>query len=103
MLVLSVLSNLPKGQVELKFGQGKQKTHLPTGQVHFKFFSLALIISMNKEQSLKCSCLKQQSRFSVCTIENREVFFKGSCFEKEWIPVFPFIVQYLNFSQAILT
>ena len=34
MLVLSVLSNLPKGQVELKVGQGKQKTHLPIGQVH---------------------------------------------------------------------
>ena len=24
---------MPKGQVELKVGQGKQKTHLPTGQV----------------------------------------------------------------------
>ena len=35
---ISVLSNLPKGQVELKLGQGKQKTLLPTGQVHLKFF-----------------------------------------------------------------
>ena len=42
-LVLSVLSNLPKGQVELKVGQGKQKIHLPTRQVHlFFFFFLAL-------------------------------------------------------------
>ena len=32
MLVLSVLSNLPKGQLELRVGQAKQKTHLPTGQ-----------------------------------------------------------------------
>ena len=40
MLVLSVLSNLPKGQVELKVGQGKQKTHLLTGQVDLDFFFL---------------------------------------------------------------
>ena len=40
MLVLSVLSNLPKGQVELKVGQGKQKTHLPTGQVDLDSFFL---------------------------------------------------------------
>ena len=39
MLVLSVLSNLPKGQVELKVRQGKQKTRLPTGQVHLNLLS----------------------------------------------------------------
>ena len=38
MLVLPILSNLRKGQVELKVGQGKQKTHLPTGQVHLNYF-----------------------------------------------------------------
>ena len=43
MLVLSVLSNLPKGQVELRVGQVKQKTHLPTGQaiIHACSFQLA--------------------------------------------------------------
>ena len=40
MLVLSVLSNFPKGQVELKVGQGKQKTHFPTGQVDLNLFFL---------------------------------------------------------------
>ena len=39
MLALSVLSNLPKGQVELKVGHGKEKTHLPTGQVDLNFSS----------------------------------------------------------------
>ena len=34
-LVLSVLSNLPKGQ---RVGQGKQKTHLTTKQVDLNFF-----------------------------------------------------------------
>ena len=38
MLVLSVLSNLPKRQVELKVEQGKHKTHLPTGQVDLNVF-----------------------------------------------------------------
>ena len=33
MLVLSVLSNLPKGQVELRVGQGRPKIHLPTAEV----------------------------------------------------------------------
>ena len=40
MLVLSVLSNLPKGQAELKVGQGKQKTNFPTGQVDLNLFFL---------------------------------------------------------------
>ena len=38
--ILSVLSSLPKGQVELKVGQGKQKTLLPTGQQHLNLFLL---------------------------------------------------------------
>ena len=41
-LVLSVISNLPKGQVELRVGQGKEKTHLSTGQVHLNLFLLPL-------------------------------------------------------------
>ena len=32
--ILSVLSSSPNGQVELKVGQGKEETLLPTGQVH---------------------------------------------------------------------
>ena len=41
--ILSVLSNLPKGQEELKVGQGKEKTLVPTGQMHLEqSFSLAL-------------------------------------------------------------
>ena len=36
---LLVLYNLPKGQVELRVGQGKKKTHLPIGQVHLNLFS----------------------------------------------------------------
>ena len=39
MLVLSDLPNLPKGQVELRVGQEKQKKHLSTGQVHLNIFS----------------------------------------------------------------
>ena len=40
MVALSVLSNFPKEQLELRVGQGKQKTHLPTGQVHLNFLFL---------------------------------------------------------------
>ena len=58
LLVLSVLSNLPKGQVELRVGQEKQKTHLPsTGQVDLNFFFLALAALPFPDSLRKHSCL----------------------------------------------
>ena len=38
--ILSVLSSLSKGQVELQVGQRKEKTLLPTGQVHLNLLLL---------------------------------------------------------------
>ena len=42
--ILSVLSSLPKGQAELKVGQGKEKTLLPTGRVHLNLFLLTYVL-----------------------------------------------------------
>ena len=79
-LVLSVLSNLPKGQVELRMGQGRQKTHLPTGQAikhacSFSSFQLAQMTSKVKsgtretEDSLAHWTSGSQSFFLALLVE----------------------------------
>ena len=42
MLALLVLAQ--RTSIELKVGQGKQKTHLPTGQVHLNLFLLPCLV-----------------------------------------------------------
>ena len=71
--VLSVLSNLPKGQLDLRVGQEKQKTPLHTGQVdQSRFFVLALLLLLPHSLHAGVPATRNERRSEASREENGE-------------------------------